>query len=106
MILRQGISLSVDQFAALLDILPELEAALKSKGEVVPRPQYERNAADAQPSPGAIDNEEGEEEAEGEEEEEKPDEEEDEHDIKTSSSKLDKFKYSKKNHGATSDEDD
>ena len=36
----QGISMPVDQFAALVSILPEMEQILKGKGETLPRPIY------------------------------------------------------------------
>jgi hypothetical protein len=36
----QGISLPVDQFAALISILPDIEQALKENGESLPRPVY------------------------------------------------------------------
>lgn len=37
----QGISLPVDQFTCLLNILPEIETALGEHGESVPRPEYD-----------------------------------------------------------------
>jgi hypothetical protein len=36
----QGISLPVDQFAALVSVLPDIEQALKESGESLPRPVY------------------------------------------------------------------
>ncbi|PLN77468.1 putative RNA polymerase II transcriptional coactivator [Aspergillus taichungensis] len=38
---KKGISLPVDQFACLLNILPEIETALGEHGESVPRPEYD-----------------------------------------------------------------
>ncbi|KAJ5143100.1 ssDNA-binding transcriptional regulator [Penicillium bovifimosum] len=37
---KKGISLPVDQFAALISILPDIEQVLKESGESVPRPVY------------------------------------------------------------------
>ena len=91
----QGISLSIEQYTALIEILPDIERVLKSKRIEVPRPQYGKAAAKA------VDEE--------EEEEEEVDDEEDDDDeeVETSKSKgkLDKFKL-KSNHEATSDEDE
>lgn len=32
--------MSLEQYSALIDILPQIETALKKKGEDVPRPKY------------------------------------------------------------------
>ncbi|KAJ5178942.1 hypothetical protein N7492_002152 [Penicillium capsulatum] len=37
---KKGISMSVDQFAALVTLLPDIEQALSQKGVAVPRPDY------------------------------------------------------------------
>ncbi|KAJ5543033.1 ssDNA-binding transcriptional regulator [Penicillium sp. DV-2018c] len=37
---KKGISLPVDQFAALVSVLPDIEQALKESGESLPRPVY------------------------------------------------------------------
>ncbi|KAF2724346.1 PC4-domain-containing protein [Polychaeton citri CBS 116435] len=37
---KKGIALSVDQYATLLQLLPEIEKALEDKGKTVPRPNY------------------------------------------------------------------
>ncbi|KAJ5791388.1 uncharacterized protein N7518_008399 [Penicillium psychrosexuale] len=37
---KKGISMPVDQFAAIVSILPEIEQALKENGETLPRPVY------------------------------------------------------------------
>ncbi|MCJ1285685.1 hypothetical protein MMC26_005026 [Xylographa opegraphella] len=39
---KKGISMPVAQFAALVELLPAIEAVVKAKGEVLPRPEYER----------------------------------------------------------------
>lgn len=41
----QGISLSLDQYNALMEVLPEVETALAKKGQTVVRPNFEGNAA-------------------------------------------------------------
>lgn len=93
---EQGISLSIDQFTAVLDILPDIEGALASKGIAIPRPKYDGAVRGAAADEEDVD---GEEEAKaqaeaqaGEEQDEKP----------QRSSRLDKFKM---NHEETSDED-
>ncbi|KAJ5866473.1 ssDNA-binding transcriptional regulator [Penicillium rubens] len=37
---KKGISMPVDQFAAIVSLLPEIEEALKENGETLPRPVY------------------------------------------------------------------
>ncbi|KAL6239171.1 hypothetical protein BDW75DRAFT_227319 [Aspergillus navahoensis] len=37
---KKGISLPIDQFSALLTLLPEIETALEEKGVSIPRPDY------------------------------------------------------------------
>ncbi|KAI9783481.1 MAG: hypothetical protein M1816_001363 [Peltula sp. TS41687] len=37
---KKGISLPIDQYAALIAVLPHMETVLKEKGEEVPRPVY------------------------------------------------------------------
>ncbi|KAL4806962.1 transcriptional Coactivator p15-domain-containing protein [Aspergillus unguis] len=37
---KKGISLPIDQFSSLLNLLPEIEAALQEKGVSIPRPDY------------------------------------------------------------------
>ncbi|KAJ5102879.1 RNA polymerase II transcriptional coactivator KELP [Penicillium argentinense] len=37
---KKGISMPIDQFAALVELLPELEQALQQHGEALPRPTY------------------------------------------------------------------
>ncbi|CAD0041134.1 PC4-domain-containing protein [Aureobasidium pullulans] len=91
---KKGISLSLEQFSAFLEVLPEIEAALKSKDQELPRPNYTSEG----PSIAA--------ESEQEEFETETADVEPETKTDTSSNKLDKFKYGKKNHEATSDEED
>lgn len=94
----------MDQFAVILDVLPEIESALESKGETVPRPKY--------PRPGRRKSASAEPEGEVEEEEDGGQKEDQKQPVaepvvsKSTRSKLDEFKYAKKNHEATSDEDD
>lgn len=37
---KKGISLNIDQFSALLSVLPQIEASLEEKSVTVPRPNY------------------------------------------------------------------
>ncbi|RDW90898.1 transcriptional coactivator p15/PC4 family protein [Aspergillus mulundensis] len=37
---KKGISLPIDQFSALLTLLPDIEIALQEKGVAIPRPNY------------------------------------------------------------------
>ena len=78
----QGISLPLDQFAALVDVLPQIEKVLKEKGEDIPRPKYDKMEDEAE---------------HGAEEEEAVDEEEED---------AEDTKNEKKNFEATSDEDE
>ncbi|EXJ60175.1 hypothetical protein A1O7_04327 [Cladophialophora yegresii CBS 114405] len=41
---KKGISLTLDQYSALIQITPQIEDLLKSQGEKVPRPNYSGNA--------------------------------------------------------------
>lgn len=43
--IRQGIALTSDQFALVLEILPQVESVLRAKGVEVPRPNYGCDAA-------------------------------------------------------------
>ncbi|KAL5364571.1 transcriptional Coactivator p15-domain-containing protein [Aspergillus floccosus] len=75
---KKGISLPIDQYYALLTVLPDIEVALKEHGESVPRPDYADSA--------------------GQESNDKEEGEEDGSDAEDS--------HSKKNIEATSDEDE
>ncbi|RMZ78804.1 hypothetical protein DV738_g3572, partial [Chaetothyriales sp. CBS 135597] len=45
---KKGISLSVEQYAALIAFLPQIEKLLSTKGERVPRPNYDGNTGTGQ----------------------------------------------------------
>ncbi|KAI4761775.1 PC4-domain-containing protein [Aureobasidium sp. EXF-3400] len=96
---KKGISLSLEQFSAFLEILPEVEAALKSQGQNLPRPNYAEDevtkTSSAKPFKLEPD------ETEPEQADSEP-----EANTAPSTSKLDRFKYEKKNHEATSDEEE
>ena len=97
----QGTALNTEQLNAVITLLPELESVLKSKGfKDIARPDY------ANASKKSVDDEDDEEEEEAVES--GADEgEEVEAPSKKSKNKLDKFKHkTKKNHEASSDEDD
>jgi hypothetical protein len=89
----QGISLSMEQYTALVALLPDIERVLKSKGVEVPRPKYDKAALQVKDQ---------EEDSAPEEEDE---EDEEEAAPSKSKAKLSKFKM-KSNHDATSDEDE
>ncbi|KAG9586966.1 PC4-domain-containing protein, partial [Aureobasidium melanogenum] len=96
---KKGISLSLEQFSAFLGILPEVEAALKSQGQELPRPNYGEDTAAKASSSAKV--------SESEQDEDEPEPAGDEPETNTAhTSKLDRFKYEKKNHEATSDEED
>lgn len=84
----------MDQFKGVIEALPEIEASLRSKKIELPRPDYGGTGAaasnDAQANEGLKEDE--------NEEEEVPE--------TSSKSKLDKFKFGKGNHEATSDEEE
>lgn len=86
----------VDQYSALIDLLPDIERVLKGRGIEVPRPQYDGKAAaskkGAERDEDGVDNE---------------DPEDGEQVAAPQKGKLDRFKMEKKkNHEATSDEDE
>ncbi|KAF7185806.1 putative RNA polymerase II transcriptional coactivator [Pseudocercospora fuligena] len=97
----KGTALNTEQLNAVITLLPDLESVLKSKGfKDIARPNY----ANASKKP--VDDE-GEEEEEEAVESGADESDEAEAPSKKSKSKLDKFKHkTKKNHEATSDEDD
>lgn len=60
---EQGISLPIEQFNALIKVIPDIEAALAEKGQSIQRPDYSGAGASA-----ALDEEEEEEDEEVEKE--------------------------------------
>lgn len=42
---RKGIALNIEQYAAFIALMPEIEAVLKDKGIDVPRPQYDAGSS-------------------------------------------------------------
>lgn len=86
--------MTVEQYTAFIELLPDIEQTLKSKGFNVPRPRFDKTAS--------LDN--GEDGGDGEEEDvagaDESGDSPSEH-----KGKLDKFKM-KKNHEATSDEEE
>ncbi|EXJ88876.1 casein kinase II subunit alpha [Capronia epimyces CBS 606.96] len=45
---KKGISMSLEQYSALIDIMPQVEEVLKQQGETVPRPNYSGSAQAAE----------------------------------------------------------
>ncbi|CAK1367582.1 putative RNA polymerase II transcriptional coactivator [Cercospora beticola] len=93
---KKGISMTLEQFDAVLGVLPELEREVRKRGGKVRRVSVEGEG--------------GEKEEGGEEEEEKEKEAEEEEEAeelpKKTKNKLEKFKHKAKNHEATSDEEE
>ncbi|KAJ5988289.1 RNA polymerase II transcriptional coactivator KELP [Penicillium waksmanii] len=50
---KKGISLPVEQFAALVKLLPDIEQALEQQGESLPRPEYFDNTAQGHAAEGS-----------------------------------------------------
>lgn len=92
--------MNIDQYKAVIELLPQVEYSLRAKGIEVPRPQYDDGAS-------ATSTNEKDNGAAKVKKDDAEDEEEDEEPVKPSksASKLEKFKL-KQNHEATSDEDD
>ena len=88
--------MTVEQYTAFLDLIPDIEGQLKKKGITVPRPRFDKAVKDEEDA----DVVEVDDDADADEEEEVKEEE-----APKRKSKLDKFKL-KKNHEATSDEDE
>jgi len=80
--------MTIEQYSALINIMPQLESELTAKGESVPRPSFDGQIAAKESG------------SEGEEEEDVKDE--TDEDVKPKMSKKDK---TKKNHDLTSDEE-
>ncbi|RMZ86762.1 hypothetical protein DV736_g6015, partial [Chaetothyriales sp. CBS 134916] len=51
---KKGISLSVEQYATLIAIIPQIEKLLSEKGERVPRPNYNGNTGPDQPDQNVV----------------------------------------------------
>ena len=84
--------MTVEQYTAFVELMPDIERVLKSKGLKAPRPQYDKSSTTKEPD----------DELEASDEVE----EEDEREVSSKhKGKLEKFKM-KKNHEATSDEED
>lgn len=101
LIFIQGISLSIEQFNALVELLPQIEDSLKSKGEPVSRPSYGGTTTTTTEPPSDSNDKSAEDNNEvdqaGENGPVEP---------QQNSNKLEKFKYTRKNHEATSDEEE
>lgn len=104
MIERQGISLSLEQYSAFLELVPQIEDVLKTKGENVARPSYvDADSSATLPAPTTTEG------AEVKDEDNQKDDKTIENDtlkVSNPSDQLEEFKYSKKNHEATSDEEE
>jgi hypothetical protein len=55
---EQGIAMSIDQFNALVRLLPDITAALEQKGETIPRPSYGGGDGDGAGAEGEVQGEE------------------------------------------------
>nr|OQO17211.1 hypothetical protein B0A51_17336 [Rachicladosporium sp. CCFEE 5018] len=99
---KKGISLTTEQFNAVVEALPQIEASLKEKDIDMPRPDY--SAA----IPAAATKEEDDDEDDDNDDAEEDDEAEDdgEEDVKPPVAKNNAAKKKKPNHEETSDEDD
>ena len=94
----QGISLTTDQYNAVIEILPQVNEMLSGKGIEVSMPKFDQVAKSK--STKADNGEDKKEESDDvEEEDEEPPA------IQSAKSKLDKFRH-KQNHEATSDEEE
>jgi len=92
--------LSIDQFRAVIEALPQIEASLAAKGISVPRPRYDGGDTTAT---SLVKTDEAHKEAHTDDHE---DHEESEVPQESSKGRLKKFMMSKGNHEATSDEED
>ncbi|KAF2227958.1 transcriptional Coactivator p15-domain-containing protein [Elsinoe ampelina] len=107
---KKGIAMPMEQYEVLLGLLPQIEDTLKKQGIEVGRPSYsgKSTAPAKEDEPGEEnDQEEADEEEEGEGNAVgKPVKEDKTTGNTTSRSKLDRFKFDKGNHEATSDEEE
>ncbi|OQN99780.1 hypothetical protein B0A48_14550 [Cryoendolithus antarcticus] len=98
---KKGISLTTEQFNAVVEALPQIEASLKGKDIDMPRPDYSAVI------PAAATKDEDDDEDDDEEEEEADEaENDDEEDVKPPIAKKGAAKKKKPNHEETSDEED
>lgn len=81
--------MTVEQYSAFVEVMPQIEEALKKKGEAIPRPNYGASHADA---------------LDGDQEE--PENQQDELDAEDMTRKAKNGKRTKANIEATSDEDE
>ncbi|KAK6417256.1 hypothetical protein LTR95_017362 [Oleoguttula sp. CCFEE 5521] len=97
---KKGISLTTEQFNAVVEALPQIEASLKGKDIDMPRPDYSAVI------PAAATKEEDDDDDDEEDEEVDEAEDDDEEDVKPPVAKKTAAKKKKPNHEETSDEDD
>ncbi|KIW43223.1 uncharacterized protein PV06_04348 [Exophiala oligosperma] len=45
---KKGISMSIEQYSALIGVMPQIDQLLRERGEKVPRPKYDGNAPPAE----------------------------------------------------------
>lgn len=88
--------MTMDQYTAFVELMPDIERVLKKKGIKAPRPQYDKKAS----SPEVDDDEDEEKSASEEDDAEESEEEKPSKKSSKSKGKLDKFKM-KPNHEAT-----
>lgn len=96
--MSQGISLTTDQYNAIIEILPQVNEVLSGKGIAVSQPKFDQVATSKSNKADTGEDKKQESEDVEEEEEEPPA-------IQSAKSKLDKFRH-KQNHEATSDEEE
>lgn len=106
--LLQGISMPLDQFNALIELLPGIESAVQRKGGSLVRPEYVAGGAVSMEEEEEESDEQSEDEGD-EEQEENGDEDENEGVVRRSGSSESKLKRTgsgRQNIEATSDEDE
>nr|OQO19658.1 hypothetical protein B0A51_10967 [Rachicladosporium sp. CCFEE 5018] len=96
---KKGISLTTEQFNAVVEALPQIEASLKDKDIDMPRPDYSAVI------PAAAMKDEDDEDEEDDVEDDDEAEDDDEEDVKPPVTKKSAAKKKKPNHEETSDED-
>ncbi|KAK4937535.1 hypothetical protein LTR66_005506 [Elasticomyces elasticus] len=101
---KKGISLPVDQFAVIIEALPDIESVLSSRGITLPRPKYGAQAAKQPVDEGDEQTHEADEQTYKAEEDDVDNKVEQLKQPNSKDGRLDRFKCTKKNHEATSDE--